>query len=214
MGQEISRPILFSGPMVRALLDGRKTQTRRVVKWRGGLDMIGPAGSEDDPASWGFEDGETGIWWTLERGCNGTGPGDTHSMPCPYGEPGDRLWVRETFGWVCGNGRRIVYRADADQPPRIGYPEDPITDMKWTPSIYMRRQHSRITLVVTSVRVERVADINDVDAEAEGIEPSPNGHPAHIRFAELWDSINGKRPGCSWDANPWVWVVGFEVHRG
>lgn len=151
------RPILFSGAMVRAILDGRKTQTRRVVKL-----------PETVSNGYGFDHSTGHIFCHndyLPPDCQVVPPHyeplDPRDLPCPYGEPGDRLWVRETFGLVTGNGVRVVYRADAEQPPRIGYPDDPITDMKWTPSIYMRRQHSRITLEVTGIRVERLREITE-----------------------------------------------------
>lgn len=204
------RPILFSGPMVRALLDGRKTQTRRVAKTFA-------------PIEYNPHDDREYVLWHAGKTIARVPARNPHEesdlrMASPYGEPGDRLWVRETFGLVTGNGVRVVYRADAEQPPRVGYPDDPITDMKWTPSIYMRRQHSRITLAVTSVRVERVQAITCADAIAEGIDGPKSTDKAYgwdptDTFRDLWDSINGKRPSCSWDANPFVWVVGFEVMR-
>lgn len=187
----MERPILFSGPMVRALLDGRKTQTRRVVKWRGGLDMLG--------------------------------------LPCPYGEPGDRLWVRET--WAPRDSEAFLrHEVEAD---KLFYRADDerhlLTDGRWRPSIHMPRWASRITLEVASVRVERVQDITDADALAEGVtnygddSQFPPGFSMSTRaarkwrprreFRDLWDSINGKRPGCAWSDNPWVWAVTFKVIR-
>lgn len=199
------RPILMAGSMVRATLDGRKGQTRRVVT--------------PQPPSGNFTVGHD-AHTVIDRN------GDAHpgkdffgivhsdgewSRVCPYGEPGDRLWVRETF---CSGdmgpvrpGCPIAYRADHECTPG-----------PWTPSIHMPRWASRITLAVTSVRVERVQSISEEDAQAEGIwfdddlaMLAVHGH--RFAFQRLWHRINGKRPGCSWDANPWVWVIGFEVVR-
>lgn len=163
------RPILFSGPMVRAILDGRKTVTRRVVK------HVPPEG--------------------------------TPVHLCPYGSPGDRLWVRET--WFNSRGDDSMpthYRAD-----------DRIEDLqiKWKPSIFMPRWASRITLVLKSVRVERLQDITEEDAKQEGCEPTNLSDAyakceyllARNRFREVWTKINGP---ASWDANPWVWRLEFE----
>jgi hypothetical protein len=170
------RPILFSGPMVRAILDGRKTQTRRVVKLRN--DSCGDPIMPNDPR-----------------------------MPCPFGGPGDRLWVKETHGPSAGG---MVYRADGGTACPDGG--------KWRPSIFMPRWASRITLEVTGVRVERLQDISQADAMAEGVTQGVyRGLTGSIvatcedqvveGYRELWQSING--PG-SWDANPWVWVVEFK----
>lgn len=165
------RPILFSAPMVLAILDGRKTQTRRVVKFtEAGRVRLGRR-------NWHIDDKDV-------------------SMACPYGRPGDRLWVRETWQTI---GTKTFYRAD--------WPNT--TDLVWKPSIHMFRADSRIDLEVSAVRRERLLDISTEDARAEGFAPhgqggqewSPRGW-----YECLWESING--PG-SWDANPWVWVVEF-----
>ncbi len=192
--------------MVRALLDGRKTQTRRVVK-------------------------RCGIWEAI--------PGVGLSpMPecCPYGKIGDMIWVKETFR-VNGTmaGPRIKYRADdAERWPDCpdDCPDWVADDNHWRPSIFMRRYASRITLEITAVRVERLQDISEHDAIAEGIEPdhlanvavgpsywdAPGVHTIGQRvrgegpktaieaYRALWESING--PG-SWAVNPWVWVIEF-----
>lgn len=181
------RPILFSGPLVRAILEGRKTQTRRVVK---------PVVSD-----------------ILDAGGL---PG--HRL-YPYGLAGDRLWVREA--WSTSD------EFDEDPPSRV--PSDaPILYMadgsarsedglaapwgRTRPSIFMRRPMSRIDLEVTGVRIERLQEITEEDAIAEGITSDPADLvPARLVFADLWRQINDKRPGCSWDANPWVWVVSFRV---
>lgn len=169
------RPILFSAPMVRAILDGRKTQTRRVVKLRNGQYM---------PPS---EKADINGWRQMLRNC-------------PYGQPGDRLWVREThFDAKRLNEGRILYRADGD-----------VSRFGWTPSIHMPRSASRITLEVTGVRVERLQDISEADAVAEGV-VWEQGQTAINVFETLWESINGAG---SWDANPWVWVVEFKRAKG
>jgi len=192
------RPILFSGAMVRAILEDRKTQTRRVVK--------------PQPIS---SDGGDVFWWKETVGWASS----VHKNPemmipySPYGQPGDRLWVRETY---CSLDRECVYRADGDKPHAlIG---------KWTPSIFMPRWASRLTLEVTEVRVERVQEISDDDCEAEGIEqrwtclnPGAGSYAhencVHDDFRALWDSINAKR-GFGWEQNPWVWAVSFRRVEG
>lgn len=190
------RPILFSGAMVRALLAGTKTQTRRVVKFQG-------------------KDLETLLGLKNQAAC------------CPYGQPGDRLWVREAFCKIIGQSGGWIetdYRATYNHGFRLG---DTLSLKKrWTPSIHMPRDASRITLEITDVRVERLQDISEADAIAEGIErlddffdcpcyrayDEPQGSDVVFpddpigSYASLWTSING--PG-SWDANPWVWVVEF-----
>lgn len=201
------RPILFSAPMVRALLAGTKTQTRRGVK---------PALSErewveqrDSGGFWRCADGEptchTGVWETHEYA-------QQYPIVCPYGQPGDRLWVRETHMDL---GACYLYRADAgaELERAIAAPRQP-----WRPAIHMPRFASRITLEVSGVRVERLQDISQDDARAEGAPPShPSidavsrefGYPDFPRswYAQLWEQINGPD---SWAANPWVWVVEFK----
>ena len=196
------RPILFSGPMVRAILEGRKTQTRRVVKPDPEYILDGenfPDGSVD-----------CGYVWKFPK--------------CPYGTPGDLLWVRETwctspayYKWKPSDlpvGFPIWYRAEADDD-----------ESRWRPSIFMPRWASRITLEIVDVRVERLKDISEKDSRAEGIFETPRDpgfeswsthgmrdYYATPRraFKALWDSINAKR-GYGWDTNHWVWVVEFRV---
>jgi hypothetical protein len=194
------RPILFSSEMVRAILDGRKTQTRLVVK---------PQPETSFPFAkcikWGEMESDRGIW-----GVPGWG---TSVRRCPYGQPGDCLWVRETWCPTMDGAEVAYYKATIDQQIVKG--------PKWKPSIHMPRWASRIALEVTGVRVERVQDISEGDAIAEGIEPhfaaiAEMSHDAispESEFALLWDSINAKR-GYSWDSNPWVWVVEFKVLNG
>jgi hypothetical protein len=181
-------PILFSAPMVRAILDGSKTQTRRVVK---------PQPDEDGLARLIA----TGEWHDTSAS----------AYRCPYGIPGDRLWVRETFN---GNAE-VGYAYRATEPDMNGCP--------WRPSIFMPRRASRILIEITDVRVQRLQDISEDDARAEGAafhDGRPIGHhgwrhdinhgvvysTARESFAWLWKSINGAG---SWDANPWVWVINF-----
>ena len=201
------RPILFSGPMVRAILDGSKTQTRRVVK--------GVPRTEDDDLVRlecghyhptiidrdGFEEPgeETFGAWT---------PDGEWATRCPYGQPGDRLWVRETWCDISGTQPQFAYRADP-------YVSNGDLKGQWRPSIFMPRAACRLTLEITEVRVQRLQDMNATDAIAEGI-PSRGIEPPCIAsammylhdFEQLWDSINAKR-GHSWESNPWVWAVTF-----
>lgn len=218
----IERPILFSGEMVQAILQGRKTQTRRVMKPQPELrpgTMLTPTRKRIDTAYFHWKD----EWWWQD-------PQPSLLAKCPYGKPGDRLWVRETwgiyseswtdYGWE-GDGivdlpsykalphgsmnskYHVVYKAD-------GYEAD--EGERWRPSIFMPRWASRITLEVTGVKVERVQDITDDDAIEEGVDRTNTSIPTYARqrFHKLWDSINGTRPGCSWAHSPWVWCVSFK----
>lgn len=192
------RPILFSGPMVRAILEGRKTQTRRIIKpqftqlWGYGVNH------GDDRVSCHVNIVEPDGSWKF--------------VYCPYGQPGDRLWVRETWTRLVAHHPppEFVYKADCTDPDgedarqdyiRAGYP------YQWRPSIHMPRKASRLTLEVASVSVERLQDISEDDARAEGC-PANWGGTAWSWFVWLWDSINSKR--APWASNPWVWVVTFK----
>lgn len=232
------RPILFSGAMVRAILAGTKTQTRRIAKPVRHPDL----GNLYDPGA-----------LVLEHE-----PQHVIDRACPYGQPGDRLWVRETWAdliavspssdeplpigpgerliepptsWVDGKGRTrwhydgkvIAYRANSkiefcDGDGFSGEFADRSDMPSWRPSIHMPKAFARIWLEVAAVRVERLQDISEADAKAEGAlgyeegvdPPPPDGdHEWSYRasFERLWESING--PG-SWRANPWVWVVEFK----
>lgn len=201
------RPILFSAPMVRAILAGHKTQTRRVVKL---------------PR------------WFVPPATLGMVPGAIlHETVCPYGQPGDRLWVRETWGqvsWTTIIGRpkpprvETVYRAGPHSFDR-DVPHGWTAGNRWRSPIHMPRWASRITLEVTGVRVERVAEITEADAQAEGV---AHGNVAGLdvdidgdvwngayrrAFRRLWDSLNTKR-GYGWGTNPWVWVMEFRRADG
>jgi hypothetical protein len=177
------RPILFSAPMVRTILSGLKSQTRRLVK--------------PQPA-WVY--GETVPVRTDDADPKG-------AIPCPYGQPGDRLWVRETHCPVVprygSSDPLALYRADLDPGQQYMCVE------RWTPAIHMPRRLSRITLEVTRVRVERLQDISASDCRAEGVDPPKFNEVTLWRrqYEAVWGQING--PG-SWDANPWVWVIDFK----
>ena len=188
-----SRPILFSAPMVRALLAGTKTQTRRIVK-----PTKVPYGH------WGVE--TRGARHELTHWDNDTA--ETSLLTCPHGEPGDQLWVRET--WAEG----IHQMADVDH---WAYAADHFgvqqrLGERWKPSIHMPRAASRITLEITEVRVERLGDISEADAWAEGIDQAEvlsmgcTYGASVAAYSALWERING--PG-SWDLNPWVWALDF-----
>jgi len=204
----IEHPIIFSSPMVKAILEGRKTQTRRVLATRAGkykgqqpLDILPML----KPNEW------VGL---MERN-----PHHGLVFKCRYGQVGDRLWVREAFGEPFGKSFGIIYRADHDAGNLH----------KWKPSIHMFRKDSRITLEITEVRVERVQDISFQDARAEGIltfdgdnpDPANNGvgynrgaiglpmrYESTTAYMDLWDSINGKKH--PWESNPFVWCISFK----
>ena len=209
--QPKERPILFSAPMVRAILDGRKTVTRRPVK---GLKTNFPvvAAADGTPL-------RTGACWDIG------GP----ILHCPFGKPGERLWVRET--WYCDHDEvmrgpylkpddlnvsearddgTLVYAADGLTPYEADQPV-------WKPSIHMPRWACRILLEITEVRVERLQDISEEQARVEGVHKQPTtdwysvpgidgvGTTPRSAFANLWQTTGG-----DWDANPWVWVVEFK----
>ena len=185
------RPILFSGAMVRALLADTKTQTRRIVKPQ--PQMV----TNNRTLPW---EGDPAALMRLM---------EIQGKHCPYGQPGDRLWVRET--WAHGvqamaaasdEDGPFVYAADGSTQGRLGE--------RWRPSIHMPRWASRITLEITGVRVERLQDISEADAIAEGVTNSlhlTGGRFARENFAHLWWTINGDG---NWEANPWVWVMQFK----
>lgn len=184
------RPILFSGPMVRAILAGEKTQTRRIVK------------PQPDAQLFSINSGPE---WTYPDRLDPDEPDWDRVRLCPYGQPGDRLWVREAWHlWGPPERQYVDYRAtcpDADQ-------------LSWKPSIHMPRAYSRISLEVTAVRVERVQDISEADAKAEGVHgiartlPYSGDDLASVAFSGLWQEVNGKR--YPWESNPWVWAVEFK----
>ncbi|WP_339503944.1 hypothetical protein [Pseudomonas sp. RL_105y_Pfl2_101] len=237
MTQVKERPILFSAPMVRAILEDRKTATRRVVK---GFqipteDTTIPAGDRQRWSAIGQKDPRYGfcIFGSTEAEC---AKELEEYAPCPYGRRGDRLWVRET--WYCDHFEvmrgpylkpddlnigealddgTLVYAADGLTPYEA---DQPI----WKPSIHMPRWASRILLEITGVRVERLQDITEGQAVAEGVRLMRDGSDTWVSregpgnlvtpwptakeaFSDLWNSINGPD---AWEANPWVWVVEFK----
>lgn len=213
------KPILFSGPMVQAILAGRKTQTRRVIK------PLIPAGYR----LWWRPIDNHFVWTDHQQGEKG----NLINLTSPY-QPGDLLWVRES--WCPANsenGPVVCYRADlhrrylVDESYPVDYDRFPAgrgawicwasdlesgTEGAWRPSIFMPRWASRITLRVTNVRAQHLQDISEEDAKAEGISAwhdTTTGTVYRPEFQLLWDSINAKR-GYSWASNPWVWAVTFE----
>ncbi len=215
-------PILFSAPMVRAILDGTKTQTRRIVKPQPALgcrwEMNGNGNAAlhlgHDPALPG---GVSFVLWN-PRDCvrvlRGEAPKGNHRMPCPYGGPGDRLYVRETWRRSAGASGEVLFAAELNDYTRK-------EKGPWKPGIHLRRVDARLFLDVLSIRVERLQDITEEDARAEGLPEHMGGCGFSIgcgtcggcadmrgRFARLWDGINGKR--AAWESNPWVWVVSFK----
>lgn len=219
------KPIIFSGEMVRAILEGRKTQTRRVM-WPKSLQYIYRNLMEKihvrkTPSHYLFDlhhdDGTVSTIYGIR----------------PKYIVGDQLWVRETFSPHTGWDASTEYKADWHRL----YANTNFMEPKWRPSIFMPRWASRIMLEITDVRVERVQDISEADARAEGVPPNWCGSlegwdadehgfleqekdlppiddyyfaDAKTAFKSLWNSINAKR-GFGWDANPWVWVIEFKV---
>jgi hypothetical protein len=179
--------------MVRAILEGRKTQMRRVIRDSKGTfwDHAGwePIVTDGDICAWRSTDGKDTI-----------GAGSPKRFCPPNGKPGDLLWVRET--WT-PSPDGIIYRATESEAGMLG-PDD---ENVWRPSIHMRRVDSRLTLRITDVRVQKVQEISEEDARAEGF--GQIGHSAHGEFRLTWDSINANR-GYSWERNPWVWAISFE----
>jgi hypothetical protein len=214
------RPILFSAPMVRAILDGRKTVTRRTIKPMRGYEDCDTCRPDNAAAS-------HSVWWHGRLEAVGV------MQDCPYGKPGDRLWVRET--WYCnhfdvqkGPYLQPAEIVDLDQSREDGelvYAADGLTPYEqeqptWKPSIHMPRWACRILLEITDVRVERLQDITSAQVTAEGVSthgealwggewwvdaPDQAIEDARKDFADLWTSTGG-----NWDANPWVWVVEFK----
>lgn len=193
------RPIIFSGPMVRALLAGRKTQTRRIVK---GVDEC-PHGYDGVVTHTVPKEAHF-----VGQHCFQLASGETAYIRCPYGAPGDRLWVRETFMREIEDGTPtggFIYRA-SDRPEPDG--EKPL---RWTPAIHMKRVACRLRLEVTGVRIERLQEISEKDSRAEGID-APTAGSYRAGYARLWNSLNEKR--APWGSNPWVWVIEFRRANG
>ena len=207
-----ARPVLFNGAMVRAIIAGAKTQTRRLVKPQ-------PPEGADPRWTWCVSSTNRDDVGAFHHGViepdgnsfTDRGRERQTAYRCPFGAPGDDLWVRETWAEHEPDdvqGTRTYYRADhADGEVQVR----PGMFLRWTPSIHMPRWASRLTLRVTSVRVERLHAITEDDARAEGVltvDGLLSAMTPRERFACLWREINGGR--ASWDANPWVWVVSFK----
>lgn len=206
------RPILFSGPMVRAILAGRKTQTRRVVKPSPGLQRkwLQPETLHQGAnARLAWADGRLGAQFDHPAG------GPLTWVPSPHGARGDRLWVRETWSFIGDQGIWELSQAARWNCTPIYRADDAVAD-RWWPSIHMPRWASRITLEITDIRVERLNEISLQDVWAEGCEVRQFwlfGADAKRRqeigagvYRQLWEEINGAG---SWAANPWVWVIEF-----
>jgi len=205
-------PILFSTDMVKAILDGRKTMTRRILKPQP------DAGLEEFDRYAKIEVGKYAP--TLIDKDGEQYPGDEifgaytddgeWGWKCPYGQVGDRLWVREKFYFRVGNPDAVIY-FDGTEKFRNGHIIEHFANvdrLKWKPAIHMFRDFSRITLEITDIRVERVQEITEEDIRAEGFYPHP-GWPEQM-FDLYWDKLNAKR-GYSFESNPWVWVISFKV---
>ncbi len=181
------KPILFSTEMVKAILEGRKTQTRRVIKPIPKLLCV-----RDGAEHWTIPNYGTGEW------------------VCLYGQVCDRLWVRETWGLLNtepkdGKDKATIYYKATDGNKHV------LRYQKWRPSIFMPRWASRITLGITDIRVQRLQEISETDCIAEGIpQQIPDYWESHYKaYSVLWDSINFKR-GYSWESNPFVWAITFK----
>ena len=232
----MERPILFNGEMMRAILEGRKTQTRRIMK-------VQPPNDGEDYLVYRIFVGDrrdVGKYRWFHRKCLAARV-NTPCFSLPW-ENGDRLWVKETW---CGGPASTYYRADGEtinMPLLNGETFDfcRADGLRWKPSIFMPRWASRITLEVADIRVERLQDITEEGAKREGVPdeypiPSvycprcaglgsrslktietgcPNCDTAKKRFKNLWDSINSRKPGRAWDDNPWVWVIEFRRVKG
>ncbi|HDO6740703.1 hypothetical protein VBQ38_00605 [Klebsiella pneumoniae] len=198
------RGMIFNGEMVRAILDGRKTQTRRPIKWK--QTRFTEIGEREDGSKWPWSE-------DAEHACD-------FWHPCPFGAVGDRIWVREAFRVHsrATDVATLVYKASernswTEQTRRVPVAvcNKPATPEKWTPSLHMPRWASRILLEITGVRVERLRSMSQDDARAEGVIAASGPMEAGLAFRELWDSIYGEE---SWKANPWVWVIEFKRVEG
>ncbi len=218
-------PIIFSGTSIPALLDGRKTQTRRIVKLPNPTRhvVVDPGGTIFGP----------GPYIKAYRNTDMSPPEDGNiaamhpRVHCPYGYPGDRLWVKEAYAAhelyealkpseIPAEGRvwSRLWFAARDSGCEDG--PDHSDAGRWRNCLFMPLWASRITLEVTDVRVERVQGISEEDAIAEGVDavsmaamPRQGTWTRRQDFAQIWNKLNGKKPGCSWDDNPWVWVIEF-----
>ncbi|ULI45862.1 hypothetical protein HUZ43_17880 [Raoultella ornithinolytica] len=187
------RGMIFNGEMVRALLDDRKTQTRRPIKWK--QTRFTEIGEREDGSKWPWSE-------DAEHACD-------FWHPCPFGAVGDRIWVRETWNKY---GGLLTYRADHDWIDDMR--KEIVCTAKWVPSIHMPRWASRILLEITDVRVERLQEITlgdickEIGCGLYDFRPATHGFQV---WEELWQSIYGAE---NWNANPWVWVIEFKRVEG
>ncbi len=204
------RGMIFNADMVRAILDGRKTQTRRPIKWK--QTRFTEIGEREDGSKWPWSE-------DAEHACD-------FWHPCPFGAVGDRIWVRETWAEAGASAPDLkLYRANyPEHVPSIYENVPPAKEIHWTPSIHMPRWASRILLEITGVLVERLNTISEHDAQAEGVarlrggfwkhyQPGWTQHQLSARgsFVTLWKSIYGEE---GWKSNPWVWVIEFKRVEG
>ena len=211
------RPVIFSNPMVQAIREGKKTMTRRIIKPQPDGELFGEGHFPRTKES-------------IKKGWNGYKDGKPHLWGCRYGKPGEGLWVKETFmpaliGMDDGGIDQYGYIYKADGPACYKHIVEQMEDQRWKPSIYMPRVASRINLLITNIRVERLNQISHSDAIREGIEvirerrPLPTVYKCYtgshddsgyydprMSFFSLWESINGFN---SVELNPWVWVIEF-----
>lgn len=225
------RPILFSTPMVKAILEGRKTVTRRIIKPQPlpcNHGSFTEAEWRDSPTEWHFFDDDPDEWYCALCG-NGV-DGGGNGMKCRYGALGDILWVRETWApFLRGDGadgsiELIKFKADGFEKPWTHNKDYMKLGWHWRPSIHMPKDACRLRLKILSIRVERLHDITEDEAFREGIDadnedyqaaehyalggsPIQGGSPAKFAFIALWQRINGQE---SWDSNVWVWRIEFE----
>ncbi|MCB6776376.1 MULTISPECIES: hypothetical protein [Citrobacter] len=222
MTKTTERPMIFNGEMVRAILDGRKTQTRRVMKTQ-------PEPSKTREGDYWFPSKKLECMVHVSDIVPCNSPiADCHLFfqehCCPFGAAGDRIWVRETWAEACAGAPELqLYRANYPTHVPSHYENvPPAEEIRWTPSIHMPRWASRILLEITDVRVERLNAISQANAIAEGAPPShPSidcvsqeyGFPDFSRswFGQTWQHIYGEG---SWQANPWVWVIEFKRIEG
>lgn len=205
------RGMIFNAEMVRALLSGRKTQTRRIMKVQPKSNQLGLLLITDST-----KHSDIGKYHWAESNATGNHV-RSKLFSCPFGAVGDRIWVRETFNsfWVTDEEieeiQEDISKAADLCDYKADYPDSSQPAEGWTPSIHMPRWASRILLEIIDVRVERLRSMSQDDARAEGVIAASGPMEAGLAFRELWDSIYGEE---SWKANPWVWVIEFKRVEG